>query len=87
MEIGGIGYVAGLVGGEAPSAATAGKEFEALFFSALLKASGAFQGNGMGGAGEIWDEFFVQHLALLMAEQYGAGIETPSNDVPEGEAK
>ncbi len=85
MEIGGVGYISGLAGGETPSAATAGKEFEALFFSALLKASGAFQGGGMGSAGTIWDEFFVQHLALLMAEQYDAGIEASAN-VLEGEA-
>jgi hypothetical protein len=86
MEIGSAGYITSLVGGEAPSAATAGKEFEALFFNALLKASGAFQGNGMGSAGAIWDEFFVQHLALLMADQYDAGVETSVNDVLKGEA-
>lgn len=85
MEIGGVGYVSGLVGGEAPSAATAGQEFEALFFGALLKASGAFQGAGTGSAGAVWDEFFVQHLALLMAEQYDAGIEASANDALEGE--
>ncbi len=85
MEIGGTSYITSLVGGETPSAATAGKEFEALFFGALLKASGAFQGNGTGSAGAVWDEFFVQHLALLMAEQYDAGVDTSATEIPEGE--